>query len=66
MNAATEVSPSEEIRSNLSHPVLDCDGHYIEFMPHYFDFVEQVGGLSLVETKSVRKRSARTASAKRG
>ena len=49
MNAATEISPSEEIRSNLSHPVLDCDGHYIEVMPHYFDFVEEVGGPSMVE-----------------
>jgi predicted TIM-barrel fold metal-dependent hydrolase len=49
MNAASKISPSEEIRANLNHPVLDCDGHYIEFMPYYFDFVEQVGGLSMVE-----------------
>ena len=50
MSAAIGLSPSEEIRSKLNHPVLDCDGHYIEFMPYYMDFVEEVGGLSMVET----------------
>ena len=58
MYAATEISPSEEIRSNLGHPVLDCDGHYIEVMPHYFDFVEQVGGSSMV--KAFRRNLVRT------
>ena len=50
MTVTAERSPSENIRAGLDHPVLDCDGHYLEFMPHYFDFVEQVGGLSMVET----------------
>lgn len=50
MQATAETSPSERVRAGLNHPVLDCDGHYIEFMPHYFDFVEQVGGRSMVET----------------
>ncbi len=50
MSAATEISPSEEIRAKLNHPVVDCDGHYIEFMPYYLDFVEEVAGAEMVET----------------
>ena len=42
--SAAETSPSEGIRSKLDHPVVDCDGHYIEFMPYFMDFVEDVGG----------------------
>ena len=48
--SAAETSPSEDIRSKLDHPVVDCDGHYIEFMPYFMDFVEDVGGTSMVET----------------
>ena len=48
--SASEASSSEQIRSKLDHPVVDCDGHYIEFMPYYMDFVHGIGGTSLVET----------------
>ena len=48
--SAAETSPSEDIRSKLDDPVVDCDGHYIEFMPYFMDFVEDVGGTSMVET----------------
>ena len=48
--SAAETSPSEDIRSKLDHPVVDCDGHYIEFRPYFMDFVEDVGGTSMVET----------------
>jgi len=50
MSAAVESSPSEEIRAKLNHPVVDCDGHYIEFMPYYMDFVKEVAGSEMVET----------------
>ena len=50
MSAAAETSPSEEMRSKLNHPELDRDGHFIEFMPYYMDFVEEVGGAPMVET----------------
>ena len=55
MSAAAETSPSEEIRSKLNQPELDCDRHFIEFMPYYMDFVEEVGGASMVETFRQRK-----------
>ena len=47
--SAIRTSPSEKIRSKLNHPVVDCDGHYIEFMPYFMDFVEEIGGISMVE-----------------
>ena len=50
MSAAAETSPSEEMRSKLNHPELDRDGHFIEFMPYYMNFVEEVGGAPMVET----------------
>jgi len=50
MSAAAEISPSESVRGKLDHPILDCDGHYIECLPYFMDFVEEVGGKSMVET----------------
>ena len=50
MSAAVESSPSEGLRAKLNHPVVDCDGHYIEFMPYYMDFVKEVAGSEMVET----------------
>ena len=35
---------STEIREQLDHPVLDCDGHLREFLPEWLDYMEEVGG----------------------
>jgi predicted TIM-barrel fold metal-dependent hydrolase len=40
---------SAAIRASLNHPVIDADGHAIEFGPVYFDFLKQVGGPGIVE-----------------
>lgn len=43
---------SAQIRSNLDHPVVDADGHYIEllpvFMEYFFDYVKEIGGSDAV------------------
>ena len=35
---------SQEIRERLDHPIVDCDGHLIEVLPHYLDVLEKIGG----------------------
>jgi predicted TIM-barrel fold metal-dependent hydrolase len=35
---------SEQIRASLEHPVIDGDGHTIEFMPMLHDYLKDVGG----------------------
>ena len=34
----------EQIRSSIDHPVIDGDGHHLEFMPGVLDVVKQIGG----------------------
>ena len=69
---------SAQIRSSLSHPVVDTDGHAVEFGPVYLDFLKKVGGPSirdryvkmlnanewqrLSKAERLRKRVPRTAS----
>ena len=40
---------SEEIRRNLGHPVVDCDGHLVEVVPHYLDSLKKVAGADVAE-----------------
>ena len=40
---------SQEIRSRLDHPVIDADGHIIEFLPAVRDFLVEEGGRKLAE-----------------
>ena len=35
---------SQQIRAGLNHPVIDGDGHTIEFMPLLHDYLKDVGG----------------------
>lgn len=42
-------SVSEAVRAKLDHPVIDCDGHCIEFLPLFHDYLMKVGGRSMSE-----------------
>ncbi len=33
-----------QVRAELGHPIIDGDGHILEFMPQVFDYVADVGG----------------------
>jgi predicted TIM-barrel fold metal-dependent hydrolase len=46
--AAKQKSKSREIRQRLNHPILDADGHYLEFNPAVFDYVRDVAGNDMV------------------
>jgi predicted TIM-barrel fold metal-dependent hydrolase len=39
----TELTPAD-VRRRLGHPVIDTDGHIIEFVPAMLDFLKQVAG----------------------
>jgi predicted TIM-barrel fold metal-dependent hydrolase len=43
------ASRSQQIRRSLDHPVIDSDGHYIEFQPAVFDLLARVGGTAMVD-----------------
>jgi predicted TIM-barrel fold metal-dependent hydrolase len=42
-------SKSAAIRARLDHPVIDGDGHWLEPVPIFLDYLREVGGPSLVE-----------------
>ena len=35
---------SAQIRENLPHPVIDSDGHFVEYVPAFLDYLREVGG----------------------
>ena len=41
---ASSESRSAHIRSRLSHPVIDADGHIVESTPVLLDYMREVGG----------------------
>lgn len=52
MTAARAFNPSEavaEIRSHLNRPVIDGDGHHIEYMPYVRDLLAEDAGSDLTE-----------------
>src|SRR5262245_26339326 len=40
---------SAEVRAQLSHPVIDGDGHWLEPIPIFFDFLRDAGGPAMVD-----------------
>jgi predicted TIM-barrel fold metal-dependent hydrolase len=40
---------SASIHARLTHPVIDGDGHWIEFEPTLLDYLKQVGGPTMVD-----------------
>jgi predicted TIM-barrel fold metal-dependent hydrolase len=45
----TEISKSAAVRARLNHPVIDSDGHMLEFEPGFLDYLKQVGGPKIVQ-----------------
>jgi hypothetical protein len=43
MGSAASTSSAAILRSRLGHPVIDADGHTIEFMPALSDYVRAEG-----------------------
>jgi predicted TIM-barrel fold metal-dependent hydrolase len=45
----THPSPSAAARARLNHPVIDADGHTVEFVPAFLDYLRQIGGPKILE-----------------
>lgn len=45
----TEQSRSADIRAQLKHPVIDADGHWLEPVPIFLDFLEREAGSVMVD-----------------
>ena len=43
-----QITPAA-LHARLTHPVIDGDGHWIEFEPTLLDYLKQVGGPSMVD-----------------
>jgi predicted TIM-barrel fold metal-dependent hydrolase len=42
-------SRSAQIRARLDHPVIDTDGHCLEYLPLFHDYLREAGGPKLLE-----------------
>ena len=47
--ASTNQSPSAAVRARVSHPIIDSDGHAVEFARALFECVAEVGGRGVVD-----------------
>src|SRR5712691_6918207 len=47
--AFVKKTKSAEVRSRLNHPVIDSDGHSLDYRPAFIDHLKAVGGPKLVE-----------------
>ena len=45
----SSTTKSAKIRARLDHPIVDSDGHTIEFEPAVLDYLEKLAGPSMVE-----------------
>ena len=41
------MTSSADIRAQLSHPVIDADGHWLEQVPIFLDFLKTEGGSAM-------------------
>ena len=39
---------SAEVRARLNHPIVDCDGHMLEHVPVFLDFLKETAGPDMV------------------
>lgn len=46
---AKQGSESAALRARLKHPVIDSDGHWVEFGPDLMDYLKEVGGSRAAE-----------------
>ena len=50
------MTSSAEIRTKLNHPVIDADGHWLEPVPIFLEFLEAEGGSAMVDRFRENKR----------
>src|SRR5215831_3152551 len=58
----SERSKSAAVRARIAHPVIDSDGHTVEFEPAVMETLKEVGGTGIVERYKTQRFSGMTAS----
>jgi len=48
-NHNAQLSRSARIRARIPHPIIDSDGHVVEFEPALLDYIRATGGPAIVE-----------------
>src|SRR6516225_12366184 len=48
-NHNAQLSRSARIRARIPHPIIDSDGHVVEFEPALLDYIREVGGAAILE-----------------
>src|SRR5688572_8609808 len=43
------MTEAARIRRQLAHPVLDCDGHWVESAPVFMEYLREVAGPQLTD-----------------
>ncbi len=43
------ITKSAQVRARVNHPIIDSDGHWIEYEPVALEYLERVGGPKLVQ-----------------
>jgi len=51
------TSGAAEIREQLGHPVVDCDGHWQESLPVFLDYLRDTAGTSLADQFAAARRA---------
>jgi predicted TIM-barrel fold metal-dependent hydrolase len=54
--AYLKYSKSAAVRAKLPHPVIDADGHWLEPVPIFLDFLHAEGGVNMVDRWRAAKR----------
>ena len=46
---AHAYAASADVRAKLDHPVVDCDGHMLEHLPVFLEFLKETAGPAMVK-----------------
>lgn len=49
MSTGKYPSRSAEVRAKVGHPIIDSDGHVVEFEPALLDYIRDAGGSAILE-----------------
>ena len=49
LNHLNHDPKSPKVRAQLNHPIIETDGHTVEFTPVFFDYIKEVGGAGMIE-----------------
>src|SRR6185437_13863782 len=48
-NSKSHATRSAELRKRVGHPIIDSDGHVVEFEPALLDYIREAGGSAMLE-----------------